>query len=238
MHPLSGNQRPDLRTSLMNMSFVLRLPRDMHLCRSSSNAPRLPSFLEMQQNPHVLLTFDKVRNPFCLPRKTTSEPPKVLRPPQFFAFLTSKCASRHNCVHFFDISTSKSDPNLVCFILLASKCASRHNGVHFFDISTSKSGPNLVCVVHFDFEMCFAPQRRALFRHLNFQKWSEHGVFCILTWKHASRHNGVHFFDISTSKSGPSMVCFVQFDFETRFAPQRRAIFHLSSGQLAPHLPL
>ena len=26
--------------------------------------------------------------------------------------------------------------------------------------------------------MCFAPQRRALFRHLNFQKWSVHGVFC------------------------------------------------------------
>ena len=26
--------------------------------------------------------------------------------------------------------------------------------------------------------MCFAPQRRALFRHLNFQKWSEPGVFC------------------------------------------------------------
>ena len=25
--------------------------------------------------------------------------------------------------------------------------------------------------------MCFAPQRRALFRHLNFQKWSEHVVF-------------------------------------------------------------
>ena len=26
--------------------------------------------------------------------------------------------------------------------------------------------------------MCFAPQRHALFRHLNFQKWSENGVFC------------------------------------------------------------
>ena len=26
--------------------------------------------------------------------------------------------------------------------------------------------------------MCFAPQRRALFRHLYFQKWSERGVFC------------------------------------------------------------
>ena len=74
--------------------------------------------------------------------------------------------------------------------------------------------------------MCFVPQRRALFRHLNFQKWSGAGVFCtfwlgnvlrattactfstsqlpkvvrtscvlyMLTWKCASRHNGVQFF--------------------------------------------
>ena len=58
------------------------------------------------------------------------------------------------------------------------KCASRHNGVHFFDIATSKSGPTLVCFVHFHLEMCFAPQRRALFRHPNFQTWSDIGVFC------------------------------------------------------------
>ena len=62
--------------------------------------------------------------------------------------------------------------------ILTWKCASRHNGVHFFDISTSKSGPRMVCFVHFDLEMCFAPQRRALFRHHNFQKWSGPGVFC------------------------------------------------------------
>ena len=42
--------------------------------------------------------------------------------------------------------------------------------------------------------MCFAPQRRALSRHLNLQKWSDNGFFFILTWKCASRHNGVHFF--------------------------------------------
>ena len=47
-----------------------------------------------------------------------------------------------------------------------------------FNISTAKSGPDLVCFVHFDLEMCFAPQRRALFWHRNFQKWSDHGVFC------------------------------------------------------------
>ena len=95
------------------------------------------------------------------------------------------------------------------FNILTSKCASRHNGVHFFDIATSKSRPTLKCFVHFDLEMCFAPQRRALFQHLNFQKWSEPLVFLtfwlpnvlrrwsflyILTWKCASRHNGVHFF--------------------------------------------
>ena len=35
------------------------------------------------------------------------------------------------------------------------------------------------CFVHFDLEMCFAPQRRALFRHCNFQKRSDAEVFCI-----------------------------------------------------------
>ena len=61
--------------------------------------------------------------------------------------------------------------------ILTWKCASRHNGVHFFNISTSKSGPRMVCFVHFDFEMCFPPQRRSLFRHRNFQKWSGAVVF-------------------------------------------------------------
>ena len=146
MQPLSRNQRPDLLTSLMNTSLVLPLPGEMHLCRSSSNVPRLPSFLEMLQNPHVLLTFDTVHNPLRLPCETRSERPKVVRT---------------SCVLY----------------ILTWKCVSRHSGAHFFDFSTSKSGPKLVCFVHFDFEVCFAPQRRALLRHLNFQKWSERGVF-------------------------------------------------------------
>ena len=196
MQPFSGNQRPDLLTALMKMSLVLHLPGKMHLCRSSSNVPRLPSFLDMLQNPHVLPTFDKVHNPLRRPRETTSERPKVAR----------ACGVLYN---------------------LTSKCASRRNGIHFFDIATSKSVPELVCFVHFDLETCFAPQRRALFPHLNFQKPSE--VLYILTSKCASRHNGVHVFHISTSKSGPNVRCFVHFDFEMCFAPQRRALVpHLS----------
>ena len=39
----------------------------------------------------------------------------------------------------------------------------------------------------FDLEMCFAPQRRALFWHLNCQKWSEHGVLCTFSLAHELR---------------------------------------------------
>ena len=155
--------------------------------------------------------------------------------------------------------------------IFTSKCASRPNGVHFFDILTSKSGPRMMCFAHFDLEMCFAPQRRALFRHLNFQKWSENGVFCTFWLGNVLRATtACTFFDISTSKSGARMVCFVHFDLEMCFAPQRRALFqhlnfqkwsetsqffntfyfqmcfapqrratfHLSSPQMSPHPPL
>ena len=123
--------------------------------------------------------------------------------------------------------------------ILTWKCASRHNGVHFFDISTAKSGPELVCFVHFDLEMCFAPQRRALFRHLKCQKWSASLVLCTFWLGNVLRATtACTFFDISTSKSVPSTRCFVHFDLEMCFALQRRAIFHLSSRQLAPHPPL
>ena len=142
MQTLSGNQLLELRTSLLKMPLVLRLPRKMHLCWSSSNLPCLPSFLKMLQNPHVLVTFQWMHNPLHLPQKTTSERPKCLGDPQFLTLLTSKCASRHNAVHCFDISTSKSAPRPPVFNT-------------------------------FYFQMCFAPQRRALFRHLNFQNCSE-----------------------------------------------------------------
>ena len=51
-----------------------------------------------------------------------------------------------------------------------------------------------MCFVHFELEMCFAPQRRTLFRHRHFQKWSEREVFLAFTYKCALRPNGVQFF--------------------------------------------
>ena len=91
----------------------------------------------------------------------TFERQKVVRTWCVLYILTWKCASRHNGVHFFDMSTSKSGPNLVCFVhILTWKCASRQNGVHFFDTQLPK-------VV---------------------RTWR---VLYILTWKCASHHNGV-----------------------------------------------
>ena len=64
------------------------------------------------------------------------------------------------------------------FSILTCKCASRYSAVQFFHIPTSKSGPNMQCFVHFDLQMRFSLQRRAIFPHPNFKKWSEHAVFC------------------------------------------------------------
>ena len=62
--------------------------------------------------------------------------------------------------------------------ILTSECAFRHSGVQFFDWWRAKSASKLTCFVHFDFRMCFSPQRRAILRHLNLQKCAEPVMFC------------------------------------------------------------
>ena len=60
---------------------------------------------------------------------STSQLPKVVRTWCAFYILTSTCASRHNSVHFFNISTSGIVRAWGVLYMLTSKCASRHNGV-------------------------------------------------------------------------------------------------------------
>jgi len=72
-----------------------------------------------------------------------------------FSHFDFDSVSRHSGVHFFDASTSKSDPKPSVLTLLISKRVSRHNGVHFLNISTSKSdtsAPNMVRFANFDFK--------------------------------------------------------------------------------------
>ena len=113
LQPFSGNLRPALRTYLMEMSLVLRPPRDIHLC---TNTPCLPWFSRLPQNYHVWFTFGKVQN-LRLPRKMAARRPKVVWTCCVFNILTWKCASRHSRVTraLFNIAASKSGPKVVCF---------------------------------------------------------------------------------------------------------------------------
>ena len=153
MQPLSGNQRPDLLTSLMDMTLVLRLPPEIHssfhiLCKCPKPAI---AYWILPQSPHVLLTFDKVHNPSRLPCKTTSERSNVVRAGGAFNILPWKRASRQKSVQFFDMSACKSGPGPWCASYILN---------------------------HFDLEMCFASQGRPLFRHIIFQTCSDPGAFC------------------------------------------------------------
>ena len=129
----------------------------------------------------------------------------------FWHILTSKCASRHNGVHFFDIkmATSKSGPSAGNVLYISLQNVLRATTACTFSTSQLPKVLRTRCVLyHVHFQMCFAPQRRALFNISTSKSSPEHEVsLSLFTSKCAS-------------------------------PPQRRAIFHLSSGQLAPHPPL
>ena len=138
-----------------------------------------------------------------------SELPKVVRTCCVLYILICKCASRYSGVLILRVRTSKSGPNMLCFVHFdLQRCFSlqRRAIVPYLNIKSGpnmrcfghfdlqrcfslqrraivpylniKSGPNMRCFGHFDLQMCFSLQRRAYFARQNFQKWSEHAVFC------------------------------------------------------------
>ena len=114
--------------------------------------------------PATAIVFGNATKPSRFAHFWEGERPKVVRTPGVFNMLTSKCASRHNGVHFFDISTSKRGP----------------------------SGPGVFCT--FWLQNVLRATTATLFQQRNFQVLGTCGVLCILTWKCASHHNGVQFF--------------------------------------------
>ena len=123
-------------TSLMKMSLVLRLPREMHCRRSSANAQCVPSFLKVPRDAHVWLTFVKVQNPSGLPRRTASALGKSPESVSFWHYwLRNVLRATTACTLFRHLNFQKSSETVSFFTLLTSKRASRHNGVHFFPTS-------------------------------------------------------------------------------------------------------
>ena len=126
---------------------------------------------------------------------STSERQKVVRTPQFFDILTCKCASRYSGVQFSDIATSKSGPPMMCFVHFDLKmCFSLQRRVIFQHRNFKKrSAHEVFCT--FWLENVLLATTACNFSTLQLQKavrpW---GVLYILTWKCASRYNGVQFF--------------------------------------------
>ena len=161
---------------------------------------------------HFARFWQGAPSPLRPPRKTTPERPKVAQTWCVLHILTSKCASRHNCVHFFrhlNFQTC-SENGVFCTCQLRNVLRAT-TACTFFDISTSKR-PGVFCTFWLRNVLCATTACTFSTSQLPkvVQTWC---VLHILTSKCALRHNGVHFFDISTSKSGPNPWCFVHFDF-------------------------
>ena len=148
MKLLSGNQRPDLLTSLMKMSLLVSSaapatqPASLQILFKRP-APA-PAFELATQTSALCSLFGKVQNPLRLPRKTAAELQKVVRDRQVFNASDFEMASCHSRMHF---STSQL-PKMVrtcCASPFSLRNVLRHNDVHFFDSSTSNSGLNVWC---------------------------------------------------------------------------------------------
>ena len=206
-----------------HLSKVLRLPRKsdashMKCCTCHTNHLSKPEDLMLQSatplrksapgppnssDEHVSCTASATRNPSLqilvkcpTPAIVFGNATKPSRSAHFWQGAQSLAPATQK--HVWTTSKKRSVPHSFLHFWLRndSKCASRHNCVHFFDISTSKSALNPRVFYTFDFEMCFAPQRRALFRHLNCQKCSGREVLFLAFSlpKCASRHNGAQIF--------------------------------------------
>ena len=130
MQPLSGNQRPDLLTSLINMSFVLRLPREMHLCRSCHR------FWKCYKTFTFCSLLTRCTIPCACHAKAHLNVQKCSVPVSFLHFwLRNVLRATAACTFSTSFSTSQL-PKVVrtwCVLyILTSKCASRHSGVQFF----------------------------------------------------------------------------------------------------------
>ena len=142
-------QRRRLQTSTSQSAKSLRLPRETHRFRPSSNPPRLPTLLQPSRTPApatYFALFCNVSKSLRLPRETHFEPQKTSRDRQFLTILTSKSRSRAGVVQILRSSTSKSAPSMPRFN-------------------------------DFDFQIAFARRRGANFVDVNFQKCSDTASF-------------------------------------------------------------
>ena len=108
------------------------------------------------------------------------------------------------------------------YTLCTSKCASNHNAAHFFNMSTSKCAPSMWCFYHADLDICFVPQRRAMF-HLWYRYLRSHKSLGQIVSRSSYLFEHLHLLssDFLLLRSYPPLI----FSLLTSFMP---LLFHLS----------
>ena len=101
------------------------------------------------------------------------------RPPVFYTFDFKMCFAPQRRALFRHLNFQKwSEPLVFCTFWLGNVLRAT-TACTFSTSQLPKVVRDRQCALYtFDFKMCFAPQRRALFQHLNFQRWSGPEVFC------------------------------------------------------------
>ena len=157
MQLFSGNLRPDLLTHLTHTSLVLRLPREMHLSRSSSNVPRLPSCWNCYKTFTFCSLFTRHTIPCACQAKRHLNVQKCSVPFSFWHFWLATACTFSTCqlpkvfqswgvctcwlgnvlraTTAWTFSTCQR-PKVVwawcALCILTSKCAPHHKGVQLF----------------------------------------------------------------------------------------------------------
>ena len=139
---------------------------------------------------------------------------KWSEPVSFLTFWLPNVLRATAACHFWTSELPKWLRECGVLCILTCKCASRHSGVQFFNIATSKMAPRLWCFAHFDLQMCFAPQPRAIFEHRNFQNRSEIVVFCAFWLANVLRATAAcHFSPVRwTATSAPAALASLLFE--------------------------
>ena len=130
--------RRRLQTSTSQSAKSLRLPRETHHFRPSSNPPRLPTFSQPSRTPAPATYFQHIENPVPATRNTLSTSKNV---PSTWCFndSNSKSLSHAGVVQILRSLTSKSAPNLSVFKDFDFQIAlARRRGANFVDINFQK----------------------------------------------------------------------------------------------------
>ena len=194
MQPLSGHQRPHLLTAPMKMSLVLPENASLQILFKCPTPAACHRFWKCYKTLTFCSLLTRCTIPCACNAKAHLNVQKCSVPVSFFHFWLRNVRRATTACTFSTSQLPKVVWEWCVLYILTSKCASRHNGVHFFDIATSKNGPTLVFLT-FWLRNVLRATTACTFSTSQLPKvvrqWC---VVYILTWKCASRHDGVQFF--------------------------------------------